>query len=94
MKVEPFLLPVSLNLMIAQRFVGMLCPDCKVPEWPRRRCRASSRARSSAFRRIVSQFKPPYQIYHAKGCATCKGHGIVDRTGIYEVFLVTKEMEG
>jgi type II secretory ATPase GspE/PulE/Tfp pilus assembly ATPase PilB-like protein len=42
---------------------------------------------------VTSQFKAPYQIYHAKGCATCKGHGIGGRTGIFEAFLVTKEME-
>ncbi len=32
LKVEPFLLPVSLNLVIAQRLVGVLCPDCKSAE--------------------------------------------------------------
>ena len=32
MKVEPFLIPVSLNLIIAQRLVGVLCPNCKVTE--------------------------------------------------------------
>ena len=42
---------------------------------------------------VVSQFAAPYQIYHAKGCATCKGRGIVNRTGIYEAFLITKEIE-
>ena len=31
MKVEPFLIPVSLSLIIAQRLVGVLCPDCKAP---------------------------------------------------------------
>ena len=32
MKVEPFLLPVAMNLMISQRLVGVLCPNCKAQE--------------------------------------------------------------
>ena len=32
MKVEPFLLPVAMNLMISQRLVGVLCPSCKAQE--------------------------------------------------------------
>jgi type II secretory ATPase GspE/PulE/Tfp pilus assembly ATPase PilB-like protein len=94
MKVEPFLLPVSLSLIIAQRLVGVLCPDCKTPE-------EAAPAVQEIIKRnliglpadVIAEFKPPYQIYHAKGCATCKGRGIVDRTGIYEAFLVGKEME-
>ena len=32
MKVEPFLLPVAMNLMISQRLVGIVCPNCKAQE--------------------------------------------------------------
>ena len=32
MKVEPFLLPVSLNLMVSQRLIGLLCYNCKKQE--------------------------------------------------------------
>jgi type IV pilus assembly protein PilB len=94
MKVEPFLLPVSLSLVIAQRLVGVLCPDCKTPEPAVPAVQEIiARALTGLPQDVVSQFETPYQIYHAKGCATCKGRGIVDRTGIYEAFLVTKEME-
>jgi type IV pilus assembly protein PilB len=94
MKVEPFLLPVSLSLIIAQRLVGVLCPDCKTPEVaPPAVQEIIKRALVGLPPEVVSEFKAPYQIYHAKGCATCKGRGIVDRTGIYEAFLVGKEME-
>jgi type IV pilus assembly protein PilB len=94
MKVEPFLLPVSLSLVIAQRLVGVLCPDCKVPEPAAPEIQEIiARALVGVPESVTSQYKAPYQIYHAKGCATCKGRGIVDRTGIYEAFLVGKEME-
>jgi type IV pilus assembly protein PilB len=94
LKVEPFLLPVSLNLIIAQRLVGILCPDCKKPEEAvpevQKAIKTALEGLPSA---VIAQFTPPYQIYHAKGCATCKGRGILGRTGIYEALLVTKELE-
>ena len=94
MKVEPFLLPVSLNLIIAQRLVGVLCPDCKAPEEASPAVQEIiKRALEGLPAEVISEFTTPYQIYHAKGCATCKGRGIVDRTGIYEALLVAKEME-
>ncbi len=94
MKVEPFLLPVSLSLIIAQRLVGVLCPDCKKPEEAVPEVQEIiKRALVGLPAEVVSEFNAPYQIYHAKGCATCKGRGIIDRTGIYEAFLVGKEME-
>jgi type IV pilus assembly protein PilB len=94
LKVEPFLLPVSLNLIIAQRLVGVLCPDCKKPEdAPPDVQEIIKKALEGLSADTISQFREPYQIYHAKGCATCKGHGVVDRTGIYEAMLVTPEIE-
>jgi type IV pilus assembly protein PilB len=94
MKVEPFLLPVSLNLMIAQRLIGVLCPDCKAPEVAAPDVQELiTRALADLPEDVTSQFKAPYQIYHTKGCATCKGHGIVGRTGIFEAFKMTKELE-
>jgi type IV pilus assembly protein PilB len=94
MKVEPFLIPVSLSLIIAQRLVGVLCPDCKAPtEAPPEVQEIIARALADLSPGITSQFKAPYQIYHAKGCATCKGRGVLGRTGIYEAFAITKEME-
>jgi type IV pilus assembly protein PilB len=94
MKVEPFLLPVSLNLMIAQRLIGVLCPDCKSPETASPEVQGIiTKALANLPEDITSQFKAPYQIYHAKGCATCKGHGIVGRTGIFEAFKMTPALE-
>jgi type IV pilus assembly protein PilB len=94
LKVEPFLLPVSLNLIIAQRLVGVLCSDCKQPEVaPPEVQEIIKKALSDLSPEVVAEFPVPYQIYHAKGCGTCKGRGIVDRTGIYEALLVTPEIE-
>ncbi len=94
MKVEPFLLPVSLNLMMAQRLVGQLCPDCKFPEEASGELQKSiARALEDVPAAIKEKYKPPYKIYHTKGCATCKGKGIVSRMAIYEVLQMTPAIE-
>jgi type IV pilus assembly protein PilB len=94
MKVEAFLLPVSLSLVIAQRLIGVLCPDCKAPEEAAPEVqKLIGRALASLPQDVTAQFSEPYQIYHAKGCATCKGRGVVGRTGIFEAFLMTPEFE-
>ena len=94
MKVESFLLPVSVNLMIAQRLIGTLCPDCKAPEDAAPEVQEIiAKALELLADDVKKDFKKPYQIYHAKGCATCKGRGILGRSGIYEVFRMTRNIE-
>jgi type IV pilus assembly protein PilB len=94
MKVEPFLLPVSLNLMISQRLVGLLCPDCKeAEEAPPPIQKLIHKSLSELPAEIQAKYKEPYKIYHAKGCAKCKGRGIVDRIALYEVFQMTPALE-
>lgn len=94
MKVEPFLIPVSLNLIIAQRLLGTLCPDCKLPEEaPAPVQEIIARALKDLPVEMKSKYQPPYQIYHAKGCNTCKGRGISGRSQIHEIFRMTPEIE-
>ncbi len=94
MKVEPFLIPTSLNLMIAQRLVGVLCPDCKVPEdAPPALQEIIAKTLQDMPAEIISDFKPPYKIYHAKGCTKCNGRGVLGRTVIMEVMRMTPGLE-
>ena len=95
MKVEPFLIPVSMNLMMAQRLVGKICPDCKFQEDPSPQLiHAIENALEGLKQEVRDQYKAPYKVWHTKGCNTCKGKGIVDRTPIYEVFRMTPALEG
>ncbi|RJQ28893.1 type II/IV secretion system protein [Candidatus Parcubacteria bacterium] len=94
MKVEPFLIPVSLNLMIAQRLVGLLCPGCKVAE-------VAPPALQKVIKKTLSELPPevsgkhqePFKVYHAPGCPRCKNRGIVGRFALYEVFQMTPALE-
>lgn len=94
MKVEPFLIPVSVNLMMSQRLLGTLCPDCKAPEAPPPPLqKIIERTLAGLSAEVQAKYQPPYQIYRAKGCPTCKGRGILGRDTIFEVFAMTPELE-
>jgi len=94
MKVEPFLVPVSLGLVIAQRLLGVLCPDCKkAEEAPAQIQEVIKRAFVDLPAEITSKYAAPYKIYRAKGCVTCNGKGILGRGAIYEVFQMTPQIE-
>jgi type IV pilus assembly protein PilB len=94
MKVEPFLIPVAVNLMMAQRLVGMLCPDCKsAEEASPELASAIDRSLKEVNPEIRNKYPAPYKIYRTKGCNTCKQKGILGRMALYEVFRMTKELE-
>ena len=94
MGVEPFLIPASLNIMIAQRLVPRLCQKCLV-----------KKPLSSDLAAIVQQelAKLPAQdkqlvtdqntVYESKGCDACGGKGIAGRIALFEVLEMTRELE-
>jgi type IV pilus assembly protein PilB len=94
MKVEPFLLPSSLNLMAAQRLVVMLCQSCKVAEEASPIIQKIIKdALSGIPKELTAEYKEPYQIYHSPGCQKCKGRGVAGRIAIVEVFQMTSQLE-
>ncbi|MBI2888304.1 MAG: type II/IV secretion system protein [Candidatus Liptonbacteria bacterium] len=95
MKVEPFLLPVSVSVMIAQRLVGELCGVCKVgePASP-----AVIKIITAALQglppELQSRYAEPYKIFHAPGCNACKGRGITGRVAIFEILEMSEALKG
>jgi len=89
MKIKPDLLSSSLNLIMAQRLVRKLCPDCKKKYQP-------SPDEIKAIQKIISSISPKTKVeipkkiltlYQAKGCSKCHGLGYRGRVGLFE-FLV------
>jgi len=94
--VDSFLIPSSLNLMIAQRLARRLCPDCK------ERVVASEKEQQIIEEVLASlpkeereklSYNRPYSIYKSKGCATCNKKGYLGRVGIFEIMKMTFELE-
>jgi len=84
MGVEPYLVASSLETVLAQRLVRLICKNCKesfVPE---------------DMGTLAEEFAddPPRVLYRGTGCRECQGTGYRGRTGIFETMLVTATIRG
>ena len=83
MGVEPFLVSSSLECLIAQRLVRLICPDCKTPQ----------KIPESAFKDFNLNIKEKEaRVYNGKGCPACKFSGYRGRTGIYEIIPMNETL--
>ncbi len=83
MGIEPFLVSSSLECLIAQRLVRLICPKCKVP--------VKSKAEIlSQIKDVELGPKKDLEFYEGKGCEACKFTGYYGRTGIYEILPITQ----
>jgi type IV pilus assembly protein PilB len=83
MGIEPFLVASAIDCVVAQRLVRVLCRDCK-----RRTIIPASALHDSGFRAVVEM-----EAYDPVGCGRCGGSGYRGRLGIYEVMLVSPEIQ-
>ena len=98
LKVHSFLLPSSLNLMVAQRLIPKICDNCKKPEKaPEEINRVIEKEIAKIPKEVLAKSKVdvsrPYKIYRAPGCEACKGKGIIGRVAIFEILKMTPELE-
>jgi len=84
MGLEPFLFTGSINLVIAQRLIRILCPYCKKPVKP-------TESEAATFTNCLGRV--PSEIYQPVGCEQCNNLGYKGRTGIFEAFVPTPAME-
>jgi general secretion pathway protein E len=85
MGIEPFLLSSSVVAILAQRLVRKLCSHCKEAYIPEEK-----ELKLAAIKRETLVGK---EIFRAKGCSECLGTGYKGRIGIFELLLITKEMQ-
>jgi general secretion pathway protein E/type IV pilus assembly protein PilB len=82
MGVEPYLVSSSLEMVVAQRLVRVICKHCKEPTPV-----ADYEAMCKEFGHLV-----PATVYQGRGCRQCQGTGFRGRTGIFELMPVTEEI--
>jgi len=96
MGIEPFLLPSTLSLAIAQRLLRKLCPYCK------KKVKANKEARKKIIdeiEKIPSVVKKEIKIekvlyiYEPVGCKRCNNLGYAGRIGIFEILEMTENLE-
>jgi type II secretory ATPase GspE/PulE/Tfp pilus assembly ATPase PilB-like protein len=89
MGVEPFLLASTLEVIIGQRLVRRICSQCRF---------SYALTNDDAHKLFpgADEFftgKEDVRLYRGKGCDACGGTGFRGRVGIYELLVVTPEME-
>lgn len=85
MGVEPFLITASVNLIIAQRLVRVLCKNCK-------ELYAPPEVMAAKLKGLANDPSIPMTFYRAKGCDQCNETGYKGRRGVYEIMRVTTQV--
>jgi general secretion pathway protein E len=89
MGIEPFLVASAIELVIAQRLVRRLCPECSRPKPVNKlklRDTLSILGLDPAEADAIEQLKEPC------GCDRCRGTGYRGRIGIFEIFKPNDEL--
>ncbi len=82
MGIEPYLIAASVECIIAQRLVRVICPYCKTVMPP-----------EDGRRELVSRYLgKQLPLYHGEGCDQCKHTGYYGRTAIYEFMVVDDDI--
>jgi type IV pilus assembly protein PilB len=81
MGIEPFLISSTLDTVIAQRLVRMLCDSCKTPVLP-----------DDAIYRTMGLDPGAAVLYKPVGCEQCRTSGYRGRTVIYEILKISPEI--
>ena len=83
MGVEPFLVSSSLECLVAQRLVRVICNKCKIKIKPNKKMLEDLGLKDDIDK---------IEIFEGKGCQACKFTGYKGRTAIYEVLRLDEEI--
>ena len=89
MDIEPFLIASSVEMIIAQRLVRRLCPNCAQPANYEEKQIASFLA---TMRIDPSEAEHGHLAKSAVGCERCRKLGFRGRVGMFEILRVTEEI--
>jgi len=96
MKVKSFLIPATLNVVIAQRLAHKLCPHCREKVRPNKEIeKIIIKQMEDLSEQTKKYFTMPSEIfvYKAKGCPKCNMKGEKGRIGVFEVLKMTPGLE-
>jgi len=85
MGVEPFLVASTVEGVLAQRLVRVLCSECKEPYHP------DPDDLPDDFP-VEQRLDPNLQLYRPVGCERCRRNGYRGRLGIYELLVTNDEI--
>jgi len=83
MGVEPFLISSSLECIVAQRLVRLICDNCRTKVKPQRNILEGLG---------LKEYGGDLKVFEGKGCPQCKFTGYIGRTAIYEIMRINDEI--
>jgi general secretion pathway protein E len=86
--VEPYLVASSVLVVIAQRLVRRICPECRESFRPE-----GAETKELEELGLCVADLPEGLLYRGKGCANCFQTGYVDRIAIYEILPVDEAVK-
>ncbi len=93
--VQPFLVPTTLSLAIAQRLVRKLCNDCKKKIKPKKDIQTLILKEIEDFPEKTKksiEIPKSFFIWEAVGCKKCNKQGFSGRIGIFEILRMTEQL--
>ena len=84
MGIKPFLISSSIQAILAQRLVRVICPKCKVPHKIETDILAALSAKNTDLENI--------EFYHGTGCEYCNKTGYRGRKAIFEFMCINTEI--
>ena len=82
--IPPFLVSSSIQAILAQRLVRVICEDCREPTPP-----DVTRLRAAGLRQDQID---GHTFFHGRGCDTCRKIGFKGRKAIYEVLVLNNRI--
>ena len=86
MGIEPYLIASSLNGVLAQRLVRVLCRNCREAYTPPKKVLQSLNVRQ------ILDVSGEIVFYRPRGCELCDGSGYAGRAGIFELLTITESI--
>ncbi|BDD86484.1 type II secretion system ATPase GspE [Desulfofustis limnaeus] len=85
MGVESFLIASSINAILAQRLIRIICPHCREPYEPD--------PQEAAGIGLSPEILAAQPVYRGRGCEECRHTGYRGRTGIHEFMIMDDDMK-
>jgi type IV pilus assembly protein PilB len=92
MKIEPFLIASSLNMVLSQRLVRKVCPKCRQevlfpPEAETKLIETLSKPHLNIdLEKYRDKPTGRLKFFRGTGCAYCRQEGYRGRSAVYEIF--------
>jgi MSHA biogenesis protein MshE len=85
MGVPRYMVGSSLQAVLAQRLVRLICESCSTPHSP-------TPAEHEWLCAEMGELADRTQVFHGKGCSHCNGLGYRGRTGVFELLEMTRRV--